>query len=136
MIDSRRSLYSISLFFFISGSLSGQADTIKVDTSSDPTMSVDPGSLDQEPDGTFLADSLELAIESAPTDSSEMDTSASELSQLDVGINKIKELFKQPLVGRTLIGAGIIVPVIYFLSSGKKGDGSLKKIGGPPSWPG
>jgi len=123
MIDSRRLLYSISLFFFISGSLSGQAETIQIDTSSDTTMSVEP-------------DSLGLAIESAPTDSSEMDTSASELSQLDVGINKIKELLKQPLVGRTLIGAGIIVPVIYFLSSDKKGSGSSKKIGEPPSWPG
>lgn len=53
-------------------------------------------------------------MESAPTDSSEVDPDASELSQLDISINKIKELLKQPLVGRSLIGAGIIVPVIYF----------------------
>ena len=56
-----------------------------------------------------------------------------ELNEFENKFNEFKTYLKRPNVKKILIGAGIIVPIIYMLS--RSDDDNVEKVGSPPKWP-
>jgi hypothetical protein len=56
-----------------------------------------------------------------------------ELNEFENKFNELKTYLKGPNVKKILIGAGIVVPIIYMLS--RSDDDNVEKVGSPPKWP-
>lgn len=58
-----------------------------------------------------------------------------ELNKFENKFNELKTYLKRPNVKKILIGAGIVVPIIYMLSRSDSDDDNVEKVGSPPKWP-
>lgn len=56
-----------------------------------------------------------------------------ELNKFENKFNELKTYLKRPNVKKILIGAGIVVPIIYMLS--RSDEDNVEKVGSPPKWP-
>lgn len=56
-----------------------------------------------------------------------------ELNEFENKFNEFKTYLKRPNVKKILIGAGIVVPIIYMLS--RSDNDNVEKVGSPPKWP-
>ena len=55
------------------------------------------------------------------------------LNEFENMFNELKTYLKRPNVKKILIGAGIVVPIIYMLS--RSDEDNVEKVGSPPKWP-
>jgi hypothetical protein len=115
-------------------SLKTDSDSLSLESSlAADSLKTNSDSLSLE--SSLAADSLKIDSDglSLETDSTGMEIN--EITPLKANLNKIKILLKRPKVQKALIGAGIVIPIIYIISNNDKEIYKKESVGSPPQWP-
>lgn len=96
----------------------------------------DSDSLKVESDSTSatnieVRDSSEVESINSENDSTEIEITG--LNKIEKKYNQLKTYLENPKIRKIIIGAGIVVPIIYVLTKNK--EDKKEVIGSPPEWP-
>jgi hypothetical protein len=83
----------------------------------------------------LMTDSLKTDSDSLSLETDSTGMEINEITPLKANLNKIKILLKRPKVQKALIGAGIVIPIIYIISNNDKEIYKKESVGSPPQWP-
>ena len=83
----------------------------------------------------LMTDSLKTDSDSLSLETDSTGMEINEITPLKANLNKIKILLKLPKVQKALIGAGIVIPIIYIISNNDKDIYKKVSVGRPPQWP-
>ena len=83
----------------------------------------------------LMKDSLKTDSDSLSLETDSTGMEINEITPLKANLNKIKILLKRPKVQKALIGAGIVIPIIYIISNNDKEIYKKESVGSPPQWP-
>ena len=97
------------------------------------SLKTDSDSLSLE--SSLAADSLKTDSDSLSLETDSTGMEINEITPLKANLNKIKILLKRPKVQKALIGAGIVIPIIYIISNNDKEIYKKESVGSPPQWP-
>jgi hypothetical protein len=98
-------------------------DSLKTDSD---TLSVE---------SSLMTDSLKIDSDTLSVETDSIGMEINEITPLKANLNKIKILLKRPKVQKALMGAGIVIPVIYIISNNDKYIYKKESVGSPPQWP-
>jgi hypothetical protein len=98
-------------------------DSLKTDSD---TLSVE---------SSLMTDSLKIDSDTLSVETDLIGMEINEITPLKANLNKIKILLKRPKVQKALMGAGIVIPVIYIISNNDKYIYKKESVGSPPQWP-
>ncbi len=98
-------------------------DSLKTDSD---TLSVE---------SSLMTDSLKIDSDTLSVETDSIGMEINEITSLKANLNKIKILLKRPKVQKALMGAGIVIPVIYIISNNDKYIYKKESVGSPPQWP-
>jgi len=78
-----------------------------------------------------VRDSSEVESINSENDSTEIEITG--LNKIEKKYNQLKTYLENPKIRKIIIGAGIVVPIIYVLTKNK--EDKKEVIGSPPEWP-
>ena len=114
--------------------LNSSSDSVFVENfSMTDSLKTDSDSLSLE--SSLAADSLKIDSDSLSLETDSTGMEIKEITPLKANLNKIKILLKRPKVQKALIGAGIVIPIIYIISNNDKDIYKKESVGSPPQWP-
>jgi hypothetical protein len=115
-------------------SLKTDSDSLSLESSlAADSLKTNSDSLSLE--SSLAADSLKTDSDSLSLETDSTGMEINEITPLKANLNKIKILLKRPKVQKALIGAGIVIPIIYIISNNDKEIYKKESVGSPPQWP-
>jgi len=115
-------------------SLKTDSDSLSLESSlAADSLKINSDSLSLE--SSLAADSLKTDSDSLSLETDSTGMEINEITPLKANLNKIKILLKRPKVQKALIGAGIVIPIIYIISNNDKDIYKKESVGSPPQWP-
>ena len=115
-------------------SLKTNSDSLSLESSlAADSLKTNSDSLSLE--SSLAADSLKTDSDSLSLETDSTGMEINEITPLKANLNKIKILLKRPKVQKALIGAGIVIPIIYIISNNDKEIYKKESVGSPPQWP-
>ena len=115
-------------------SLKTDSDTLSVESSlMTDSLKIDSDTLSVE--SSLMTDSLKIDSDTLSVETDLIGMEINEITPLKANLNKIKILLKRPKVQKALMGAGIVIPVIYIISNNDKYIYKKESVGSPPQWP-